>query len=127
MTDGTRDADGAADDFEWFDQRYGAPDVAGAERGTSAEPARADASVDDGDLLVVQGEDGDAALPAAVEPGRGEPTGVWANPLVARILRRPRAWWNAPWDNARTWRLVVTVTSLCVTTVIMMLIVHFNP
>jgi len=46
---------------------------------------------------------------------------------VRRVLRRPVAWWNREWTNERVARVLVTSASLVTTTVIMMLIVHFNP
>ncbi|MEM1333332.1 MAG: hypothetical protein AAGG08_07725, partial [Actinomycetota bacterium] len=47
--------------------------------------------------------------------------------VAARAFRRPLAWWRRPWDRDRVVRTVVTSSALTITTVIMMLIVHFNP
>jgi hypothetical protein len=44
-----------------------------------------------------------------------------------RVIRRPVAWADRPWDNARIVRYVTTVLALGVTTVIMMWAVHLNP
>ncbi len=50
-----------------------------------------------------------------------------ATRIGRRIVRRPVAWWNREWTNERVIRVLVTSTALVTTTVIMMLIVHFNP
>ena len=47
--------------------------------------------------------------------------------VVERVTRRPKAWWSAPWDNARIIRLVVTSAALTVTTLIIMRVVHLSP
>ena len=47
--------------------------------------------------------------------------------VVRRVFRRPIGWWNREWTNERVARVLVTSASLVTTTVIMMLIVHFNP
>ncbi len=54
-----------------------------------------------------------------------------ADPILTRVgrrvLRRPVAWWNQEWTNERVVRVLVTSATLVTTTVILMLIVHFNP
>ncbi len=45
----------------------------------------------------------------------------------ARIVRRPVAWWNAPWSTERTIKLIVTALSLLITTWIITRVVHFTP
>ena len=47
--------------------------------------------------------------------------------IVARIVRRPVDWWNAPWTNERVVRLIVTSSALTITTVIMMMVIHLSP
>lgn len=44
-----------------------------------------------------------------------------------RVLRRPRRWLDADWDDDRIWRFGFTAFALAVTTVVMMNVVHFNP
>ena len=44
-----------------------------------------------------------------------------------RVIRRPVAWADRPWDNDRIVRYVTTVLALGITTVIMMWAVHLNP
>ena len=44
-----------------------------------------------------------------------------------RVFRRPVAWWNRDWDKERVARVLVTSVTLVTTTVVMMLVVHFNP
>ncbi len=55
------------------------------------------------------------------------PTAPLLDRVVARVLRRPIAWWNRPWTTARITQVVVTSSALTITTVVMMLVVHFNP
>lgn len=50
-----------------------------------------------------------------------------AHRIGQRIVRRPLAWWNREWTNERVARVLVTSATLVTTTVVMMLIVHFNP
>ena len=50
-----------------------------------------------------------------------------ARRIGERIVRRPVAWWNREWNNERVARVLVTSATLVTTTVVMMLIVHFNP
>jgi 6-pyruvoyl-tetrahydropterin synthase related domain len=47
--------------------------------------------------------------------------------VAGRMIRRPLAWWNAPWTNDRVVKLIATSAALTVSTVVIMLIVHFNP
>lgn len=49
------------------------------------------------------------------------------NRVLHRVVRRPLAWWQQPWDTERTVRVLVTSATLVTTTVVMMLVVHFNP
>lgn len=58
-------------------------------------------------------------------PSAGEPS--LAERAWNRIVRRPKAWAESPWDGGRTIRFVVTLVSLFVTTAIMMKVVHLNP
>jgi hypothetical protein len=52
---------------------------------------------------------------------------TFASRAASRIFRRPIAWWQRPWDTERIVRVLVTSATLVTTTVVMMLIVHFNP
>jgi hypothetical protein len=122
--------DGEPDDFaSWFDERFGEPDTDAGSDG--AEPAPGDTLIETG-----IGVDPDAARTAdAPEAGDdvdgttdGDAVGAsLGDRVLRRVFRRPIAWWNAPWDNARIVRLLVTSTALTVTTVIMMRVVHFTP
>jgi hypothetical protein len=47
--------------------------------------------------------------------------------VTRRILRRPTEWWNAPWTTDRVTQLVVTSAALTISTLVIMLVVHFNP
>ena len=62
----------------------------------------------------------DADEPEPVEPSLVSRAG-------RRIVRRPVAWWQRPWTNERVVRVLVTSTTLVVSTVVMMMIVHLNP
>ena len=88
--------------------------------------APSDVVVVDDDALAVSDDEVDTGLEAGAAPAALAAPGL-AERIVGRLLRRPVAWWNRPWDNDRIVRLVVTSTSLTVTTLVMMWIVHFNP
>jgi hypothetical protein len=82
------------------------------------DPVDADADVTD-----VAGEpDGRDGIGAEQAPSAG-----LVDRVVHRVVRRPRAWWQRPWDNERIVRVLVTSATLVTTTVVMMLVVHFNP
>ena len=119
MTDDQHGANpGEVDDpIAWFDAQL------------DAEAAVASV---EGDLLVERSLDDDAdALADDVTPHDGvapvAAAGSFSERAIARVLRRPIAWWNEPWTNDRILRLIVTVSALSITTLIMMRIVHFSP
>jgi hypothetical protein len=56
-----------------------------------------------------------------------EPKDPWYQRAGARLVRRPRAWWDRPWTTERVVRLLVTSSILVTSTVIVMAIVHLNP
>jgi hypothetical protein len=131
VSDDVRDPDraggGDADDFvSWFDDRFGRPDaesVAATPRDTLIDtetPTDTGARSDRG----AWGPPVDGAHDAPVAGADRAPLG---DRIIQRAFRRPMAWWNAPWTNARIVRLLVTSTALTVTTVIVMRIVHFTP
>lgn len=110
------------DELEWFDTRFGAP-----EQPVASDAAEESASSEPGALLVdddprphAEGDDHDVSEDAASSTRT-------ANSVVERIVQPFRSWWNAPWDDARSWRLVATVAALSVSTLVIMLVVHFNP
>ncbi len=47
--------------------------------------------------------------------------------LFDRVFRRPLAWWRRDWTNDRVIKVLVTSATLVTTTVILMLVLHFNP
>ncbi|MFK8022601.1 MAG: hypothetical protein AB8G26_01450, partial [Ilumatobacter sp.] len=111
------DGSHGSDDLGWLDERGGDSPVALVDDEASDELASEM-------LSTVHADPGDE--PPSVEDDRPA-AGSRLDRVVDRVMRRPRAWWDAPWDNARTWRLIVTAASLSITTVAVMLVVHFNP
>ena len=98
----------------WFDREF-PPEPA-------AEPAT--------DELVVEPEaETDKGTPPAgpvVWPASERPT-PWGTRVVRRIVRRPKAWIEAPWPAERIVRVAFTLVVLVVSTVAMMNAVHLNP
>ncbi|MEL6890214.1 MAG: hypothetical protein AAFP84_01355 [Actinomycetota bacterium] len=84
------------------------------------EPVADDAHPPDGGAQVAGASQSDELLVDVPALSFGER-------IVARILRRPVAWWNRPWTNDRIIRTIVTSSALTITTVVMMYVVHFNP
>jgi len=120
--DGSTDGAAVGDDFaSWFDERFGQP---------AADSASDAAPQSSGDTLIdVDAETPNGASELAHDADAGDQVASagLGDRIVSRVFRRPIAWWNAPWTNARVVRLLVTSTALTVTTVIMMRIVHFTP
>ena len=131
MSDDTRPADGArdasdlggADDFgEWFDREF-------------ADDAVDDATVDGTVIDETDSPKPPSTKPPLDEPALEHPDGVDAAPAspsvvrraIARIFRRPVAWWQRPWSTERIVRVLVTSAVLVTTTVVMMMVVHLNP
>lgn len=116
MTDNVRDGEAVGDDdlIDWFDREFDEGN------GSAEQPDSDDVDSGVGDDVVIEGETG-GAVNAAASP-RG-----WSERLIARVVRRPLNWWNAPWTNERVARVIVTSTALVATTVVMMMVVHFNP
>lgn len=112
MTDDLRAA-GAPDGDEfgaWFDETFS------ADRASTAGG---------GDVLVADQPIVDAPDTGADAP---EPRGApLASRIARRVVRRPVAWWQRPWTTDRIVRVLVTSAVLVTTTVVMMLVVHFNP
>ena len=68
------------------------------------------------------GSNGDGELDEAAP---AEPS--TAQRIARRVLARPLAWWNRPWTTRRVVEVLVTTSILVTMTVVMMMIVHFNP
>jgi hypothetical protein len=69
---------------------------------------------------------GESGTGGAVAPDEPAAAGLGTR-VLQRVVRRPLAWWRRPWDNERIVRVLVTSATLVTTTVVMMLVVHFNP
>lgn len=143
MSDEIRDTEsdverlGDSDDFAaWFDDRFDADRPAtDADVGSAPD---AEASESHGDTLVVDDDitESDAA-PLAAAAGTVEADAHGDAPdddartlgqrVVARVVRRPKAWWDAPWSAERVVKLIVTASSLIITTWIIARVVHFAP
>jgi hypothetical protein len=126
MSDDTRPADGArdsqdlggADDFgEWFDREFA--------DGTADEAPLAEASLDEAPLDEAPLDQPALEHPDGIEAAPASPSVV--RRAIARIFRRPVAWWQRPWSTERIVRVLVTSTVLVTTTVVMMMVVHLNP
>ena len=119
---GARDApDGRDDRPAWRDAEY----IGAVE---SDHPVADDTTVTGRAPATGGPEDPDTADIAGADVDDGEPAITpWYERAARRVVRRPVAWWNRPWDNARVVRVLVTSSILVTTTVVMMLVVHFNP
>lgn len=132
MTDRSGEAEGSnggdgTDDFEWFDQHFGVPDELTV--GAPVEGRLEGESHDELGAVLVDREPSpdDRVDDPESSPDDAGPKVATAASVFEGLLRRPRAWWNSPWDNARMWRLLVTAASLGITTLVIMQVVHFNP
>jgi hypothetical protein len=119
MTDELKGSGAPEDgDFgEWFDQEFDAEEVPAADGDQNADSVGSEGSV--------QGDNWSRLDEIADETEPVEPRLVLR--AGQRIVRRPVAWWRRPWTNDRVVRVLVTSTTLVVSTVIMMMIVHLNP
>ncbi|NND74659.1 MAG: hypothetical protein HKN44_06590 [Ilumatobacter sp.] len=113
------------DEFaDWFDREFAPDERSTGERSVTAPTWSPPTQVDDGeataDVLVLDEVDADDLVADPV-------VAPWSQRAMRRVVRRPMAWWNREWTNERVVRVLVTSTALVTTTVIMMLIVHFNP
>ncbi len=115
------DADGkAADDVE-FDDLDIQLDHQLRNDTTQSNDAQDQYVADESDeTLILDDVAGDDLTADPIVPRLAERT-------ARRIVRRPLAWWNREWTNERVARVLVTSATLVTTTVVMMLIVHFNP
>jgi len=117
------------DEFgDWFDREFATPTA--SEPGQSdPEPPPTASEAETGTLLtderpvddVISG-DGDSEVDDGAETAPS-----LAARIVARVFRRPVAWWQRPWDADRIVRVLVTSATLVTTTVVMMMVVHLNP
>ena len=137
-----RDGEGIG---SWFDDQFGgsgAPADGDGDRGESATGSAIDDGASGTDTLIEvdpvddrsgqpastdDSHDDVAALPRLLVDDDPDERPTFGSRVVARVTRRPKAWWNAPWDNARIIRLVVTSTALTVTTLIITRVVHLAP
>ncbi|MEO1056651.1 MAG: hypothetical protein AAFY28_07020 [Actinomycetota bacterium] len=67
----------------------------------------------------------DGVVDELVDDESAEPTA--AQRVARRVFARPIAWWNRPWTTRRVVEVLVTTSILVTMTVVMMMVVHFNP
>ena len=129
---GDENASGAErDDFAaWFDHNFDVePSAAGA---VQQVEATGDTLIDDDEIARARRagvldesqfpDDADTADTPDVVDDRS-----LAERAAGRMVRRPVAWWNAPWTTERVIKLIVTASSLIITTWIITRVVHFTP
>ncbi|MBV1893211.1 MAG: hypothetical protein KUG57_04130, partial [Ilumatobacteraceae bacterium] len=129
MTDGLKGPGaGGSDEFgEWFDREF--------DRGASASVDSVDDAIGVDDTIDDSGVDEVGQIDSEsteLEPIESvvpaEPSGpTWAHRAFQRVVRRPVEWWQRPWTNERIVHVLITSLALVTTTVIVMLVVHFNP
>lgn len=130
MTDDSRDGDAVDDSLDWFDREFAETIDGDADTQIDSDTQIIFEPVGDEDRLDDDDADDDADGDGADDAASGVDavaTRTWGDRMLTRMVRRPVAWWNAPWTNERVARVVVTSTALVATTVVMMMVVHFNP
>ncbi|MGB3734443.1 MAG: hypothetical protein WA964_05770 [Ilumatobacter sp.] len=134
MSDDIRDPDAdvgndaGGDDFAtWFDDHF---DVEPSTEGSAEQSGVA------GDTLVVEeapaspldvDSNHDRERHGAADVVTTSHAGRFGDRILDRVVRRPVAWWNAPWSTERIVKLIVTASSLIITTWIITRVVHFAP